>query len=119
MAINIKKLSKEIQEEIIDAYKNNMSMREIERVYGATRKSVSSYLTSLGIKTTTGNHYRKYLHNEDFFENIDTEEKAYWLGFMFADGWIADYSNRLGQDHFGISVSEKDESHLKKFLNSI
>lgn len=41
MAINIKNLSKETQEKIVEAYKSNMSMREIERVYGATRKSVS------------------------------------------------------------------------------
>lgn len=27
--------------------------------------------------------------NEHFFDVIDTEEKAYWLGFIFADGYVA------------------------------
>lgn len=30
---------------------------------------------------------RKYRVNVNFFENIDTEEKAYWLGFLYADGY--------------------------------
>lgn len=33
-------------------------------------------------------HMRKYILNENFFENIDSEEKAYFLGFLFADGYI-------------------------------
>lgn len=28
---------------------------------------------------------KKYNFNEDYFEVIDTEEKAYWLGFLYAD----------------------------------
>lgn len=31
MVISINKVSKEVQEQIIEAYKNNMSLREIER----------------------------------------------------------------------------------------
>ena len=119
MALSINKLSKETQEKIIEAYKNGMSMREIEHVFGATRTTVAKYLTNIGVKTTVGNHHRKYHHNENFFEVIDTEEKAYWLGFMYADGWIMDNSKRYGQDHFGISISNKDEEHLRKFLKSL
>lgn len=31
MVISINKVSKEVQEQIVEAYKNNMSLREIER----------------------------------------------------------------------------------------
>ena len=27
-----------------------------------------------------------YIYNRDFFEKIDSEEKAYWAGFIAADG---------------------------------
>lgn len=31
----------------------------------------------------------RYTFKEDFFRQIDTEEKAYWLGFLYADGYVA------------------------------
>lgn len=31
---------------------------------------------------------RKYKLNEHYFDLIDTPEKAYWLGFIYADGYI-------------------------------
>ena len=31
---------------------------------------------------------RKHFFNENYFENIDTEEKYYWLGVVSADGCI-------------------------------
>jgi intein-encoded DNA endonuclease-like protein len=58
---------------------------------------------------------RKPTYNQDFFETIDTEEKAYWLGFIAADGSISNnkrYRIRL-------KLSNKDINHLKKFGNSI
>lgn len=44
MATHIKNKSNEVKEAIIEAYKNNMSLREIEKVFGATRPSVSKFL---------------------------------------------------------------------------
>ena len=44
MAISINKLNEEIQNQIIEAYKNNMSLREIENQFGATRATVSKFL---------------------------------------------------------------------------
>ena len=29
-----------------------------------------------------------YSVNDDYFSEIDTEEKAYWLGFIYADGYV-------------------------------
>ena len=54
-----------------------------------------------------------------FFENIDTEEKAYWLGFMYADGYIISNNGRYGQEQIGITLSTKDLGHLEKFKQSI
>src|SRR5699024_10793534 len=31
---------------------------------------------------------RQYFFNERIFKDINTEEKAYWLGFLYADGSI-------------------------------
>lgn len=94
-------------------------MRQIEKDYDVSRASVAKFLEKLNIKTQHGNHYRKYHHNENFFEVIDNEKKAYWLGFMYADGWILDNTKRYGQDHFGIGLDLEDEQHLIKFLQDI
>ena len=119
MAISINKVSKEIQEKVIQAYQNNMSLREIEKQFGVTRPTVSKFLEANGIKTQKGNHYRKYQHNENYFEIINTEEKAYWLGFIFADGYIQNHDNLYGQDAVGITIAEYDKDVLEKFKKSI
>lgn len=55
---------------------------------------------------------RKYFFNENFFRNIDTEQKAYWLGFFYADGHITDRS-------LICSLKATDDKHLEKFLKDI
>lgn len=55
---------------------------------------------------------KKYDVNELFFENIDTKEKAYFLGLMMSDGSVSDRS-------IIISLQEKDRSILEKFKKTI
>ena len=119
MAISINKLDESIQNQIIEAYQNNMSLREIENHFGATRNTVSKFLENKGLKTTKGNHHRLYFHDFDFFETIDTEEKAYWLGFMYADGYIVNNENRYGEDDFGLTLAEDSIDSIEKFKASI
>lgn len=58
------------------------------------------------------------LVDSHIFDNIDTEEKAYWLGFLYADGYISDgYINNRVE----LCIQEDDLPHLenyKKFLKS-
>lgn len=70
----------------------------------------------------------KYAFNERFFQNIDTEEKAYWLGFLYADGCvrireIKQVRGRCVSYHksYGLclKLNEIDENHLEKFLKSL
>ena len=32
----------------------------------------------------------KYVYDSDYFECIDNNDKAYWLGFISADGYVID-----------------------------
>lgn len=54
--------------------------------------------------------------NQLIFDSIDTEEKAYWLGFIYADGCIEKNGNSY---RFEMSVSDKDKEHLDKFAKFI
>ena len=66
--------------------------------------------------------YRVAFFNECIFDTIDTEEKAYWLGFIYADGTIS--SSPLSESknknyEFELSLGLKDVEHLKKFARFI
>ena len=69
---------------------------------------MSNVLKKLGIKII--NKQNQVRVNEHIFDSIDTEEKAYWLGFMFADGFVLSNDNTIGLD-----LAEKDFTHLEKF----
>ena len=51
-------------------------------------------------------------YNRHIFDNIDSAEKAYWLGFIVADGYLNDDKNMLR-----IKLGDKDKIHLEKFIN--
>ena len=62
--------------------------------------------------------------NEHIFDTIDTEEKAYWLGFIYADGTISSSPLRKEegvkvQYQFELSLTNKDYEHLLKFAKFI
>ena len=59
---------------------------------------------------------RIYDVNDDYFNQIDSEEKAYWLGFLIADGWI---NQREGQDRLVLDISSKDKKHLESYANAL
>lgn len=61
---------------------------------------------------------RKHFFDEDYFENIDTEEKAYWLGFIAADGSVVK-SSEYNSYRLYINLSHVDEGHLEKFRNAV
>lgn len=59
---------------------------------------------------------RKYKCDDFIFSSIDSEEKAYWLGFIMADGCIRNDRNIVE-----VALAEKDKNHLlklNKFLSS-
>jgi len=54
--------------------------------------------------------------NLDHFKIIDTKEKAYWLSWLFADGWLSKQSNSV---RFGVSSDKKDELLIDRFATAI
>lgn len=57
-----------------------------------------------------------YSLNEHYFDNIDCDEKAYWLGFLFADGAISNNTIHFGQskDRVNSVISFKKAIKLTK-----
>lgn len=90
----------------------DFSNSEIAEMMGRTQNSIHIKGSKLGLKKSP------YYCDYDFFHNIDTEEKAYWLGFIYADGWINE-NDTTHSGVVGIELAIKDYSHLKKFNKSI
>jgi hypothetical protein len=57
----------------------------------------------------------KYSKNINLFEQIDTEEKAYWLGLLMADGSIAWQKNKSGIKYYGIKLGLCDKELMDKY----
>lgn len=57
---------------------------------------------------------RKYTIDDTFFDNIDSETKAYFLGLLFADGY-----NREDKHFVELSLHAKDKDLLCKFNKAL
>lgn len=101
-------------EKIIKMYvEDKISAYQIANLLDISVSSIYHCLAKNNIpRRSNSQNSKKYFCNESFFEKIDSEEKAYWLGFIYADGYITG-------PNLGITLSESDKDHLCKFLKSI
>ena len=63
----------------------------------------------------------KYTYNKNYFEVINTKEKAYILGFLYADGCISSYykNERLKAMAMEIQLKYDDIELLEKIKNEL
>lgn len=83
--------------EIADKYSTGQSISSLGREYGCSSdpikkmiKAENVYKRSFDEQTQLG---KKYKFNERYFECIDSDSKAYVLGLLMADGYVAKYDN--------------------------
>lgn len=109
MAISKKDIEKfkTIDAQALEMYNEGKSLTLISNHFGIKRQSLSKRLKSKYNLIVLDNG-KKYV-NSDFFEIIDSEEKAYWLGFLFADGYISD-NNKIE-----LCLKESDKEHIENF----
>ncbi len=86
--------------------------RELSKILNRTENAIHLQASRMGLK--------KYPYHCDYhyFNKIDTEEKAYWLGFLAADGWI-NKNEKTNSAVVGIELQYGDINHLRKFNKSI
>ena len=90
----------------------DMTNKEIGNILDRSKSAVDLKMRRLNLKKT------KYNYNKDFFSEIDTEEKAYWLGFIYADGCVS-WKKETNSCELSIKLQAGDFNHLKKFNKSI
>jgi hypothetical protein len=102
---------------IVDNY-NNYSSRELAERFKCSRERIKQVWMKNGLK---GKRNLVYYANFNYFNKLDTKDKAYFLGFIASDGnvWKRERENANGQ--LKISIHEKDIDVLhkiQKYMNS-
>lgn len=85
----------------------------------ATDLSVSSWkikdrLSREGVTVRRRGPKRNYTLNEHFFDTVETESQAYWLGFLLADGSVL--QTGAGNWMLRVELQQRDRGHLEKLL---
>jgi intein/homing endonuclease len=101
-------------QKVINLRNQKLSVVKIAEIVSSYSTKVSKILRENGfiVKDRKGSGRKRiYKCNDYFLKQIDSEEKAYFLGFMMADGCIT------GKNTISIILDKKDESHLLKIRN--
>ena len=93
---------------LIELNNSGITQKEIAIVLGVSRATVQRALRRLNLSTP--NYHNMLKFDNTVFDCIDTEEKAYWLGFLYADGSVSSSNNNIE-----LSLSIQDYLHLEKF----
>lgn len=110
------------EKEIIDDYLlRKMSILKISKKFKVSSCPITTILKKNGVKIRTlSEAATENYFNENFFEKIDTEEKAYWLGFLYADGYVSKkQSKKCKTIQYKLTMSLAEIEPLEKFKKSI
>lgn len=111
-------LNTEQEKEIITKKANGELNSKLMEEYGIKYHLIYQVLKRNGKDKPISN--KRYDVNDNYFENIDTEEKAYWLGFLYADGYVRaikckdGLTNRFGELKLKLSINDKEHIELFK-----
>jgi DNA-binding transcriptional regulator WhiA len=99
-----------LKREAINHYNQGLKCKQIATLMNIDRRTVGKWLKEEGF---TYSRHNKANIDSSVFDTIDTSEKAYWLGFIFADGYVSKKNN------FELSLAIKDLNHLTKLKEFI
>lgn len=109
-----KKFTDDDIKSIIKQYTEGISQRKLATQFSVDPSVIKRVLkeNNLTIRGVSSNG-KLYTWNDKYFENINTEDKAYWLGFLMADGYVT--KGKV----IGVKLALKDKGHLEKLRDSL
>lgn len=105
--------------DMINMYKDRNSCATIKEALNLNidENTMISIMRERGVDIRPRGHIPFLIENEDFFENIDCEEKAYVLGLLISDGYIIKPKKK--NPVWGISLKKSDEYLLEMIKKHI
>lgn len=103
--------------EMLEEYKSQID-KNLSRVPREITELFIKYISLNNPKKSIYGIYRWHpCLKIDYFEYIDTKEKAYWLGWLFAEAWLSKHGNNI---RFGVELHKDDQKDLlDKFAKAI
>lgn len=110
-------LSSVDEQNLVSSYQNGATTKELCIKYGWSLNNRNGPLNILKkhnvlIRMDNETHAYRYRFIENYFEKIDTTDKAYFLGLMYSDGSVS-YDRNI----CSISLQEPDKYILELFKN--
>lgn len=109
------RFNEELSNSVLSYYEKEKDLNILSTEFNIRKKNIAEFLKTkhVFVKGQYGGA-RKYPVNKYFFDEIDSEEKAYFLGLLYADG-----SNRLKRGDVNLTLKGEDYYLLEKFNNLI
>ena len=108
----IKNKFEQIDKKAIELIKSGLSCTKTANLLNIDQQSMNKRLKQYYNFSVLPDGKKKV--NSNFFDEINTEEKAYWLGFMYADGYVS-----KNTDAIELALCENDYAHVLKFKKSL
>lgn len=102
------------EQDIVESYMNHISSVKIGEKYGVSHKIILKVLHRHNVPVSQKQTVRRYSLNEEYFDHIDSQEKAYILGLLYADG-----SNNPEKGTISISLQESDKLILEDVRKNV
>lgn len=94
---------------------NGKTLKSACKMTGVSKSCAEKHLKRDNFKVPpNGQFIQKYNLNENFFEKIDTPEKAQFLGVLYADGTLSSYNKLIS-----LRLQITDKEYLEKIKNII
>lgn len=99
-------------EKIYEYYKQVNSLRKTAKHFNINREKLTTLLKNNNycINEPTKDYYT---FDSNYFNKINTSKKAYWLGFIYADGCLNKHNT------LSIELKSSDKNHIVKFKKDI
>lgn len=95
---------------IVNLYNSGLSQAKVGEIYNVKWYIIGKILRKCGVVARDDSHkFRKYTIDENYFDNIDTQNKAYLLGLLYSDG-----CNYPPQHRVKLELQERDKDILDK-----
>lgn len=112
----------EIKQEIINKYLQGLGIWSLRKQYNVTATTVKNILkeNEVRIRGYDEYNYRRFTLDETCLDQIDSELKAYFLGFFFADGcnyYETEHKNNLNR--VMLRIQDSDINILNVFASDL